>query len=128
MRKKRQSGFTLMELTVALAVLLAMAMMTAMSATSYKSWMDGKKAGDALRQIDTAQRLYFSDNPDDSLAALTQAKLLPYLQGNTWPVMPSVKSVATTINFNVSPPVALKGGATYDPSPSTTDGVWDVGK
>ena len=127
-KTRRMNGFTLIEITFAISILLAMATVTALSATQYQKWMDGKRAADALWQVDAAQRLYFSDYPDDSLASLTQTKLLPYLSGNVWPAMPPVSGSATTINLNASPPVATRGGATYDPSPSPTDGVWDVGK
>jgi hypothetical protein len=33
-----------------------------------------------------------------------------------------------TINCTVFPPVAVLNGATYDPSGSPTDGLWDVGQ
>jgi hypothetical protein len=49
------------------------------------------------------------------------------MPNGTWPILPSVGAVVPTINCTVFPPVAVLSGATYDPSGSTTDGLWDVG-
>jgi len=120
----KRRAFTLIEVAAVIAVLLVLAAVTTLGIEQYLSWRDGQLAGDILRQVDAAQRLYFADNPSDSLAALTTAKLLPYMPTASWPTLP----LSATIDCTTSPPRALLGGAPYDPSPSTTDGIWDVGK
>jgi hypothetical protein len=80
-----------------------------------------------LRSVKAAQLMYLADNPATPVTNLTQALLLPYMPNGYWPTLPSVNGVVPTINCTVFPPVAVLGGVTYDPSGSTTDGLWDVG-
>jgi hypothetical protein len=82
--------------------------------------------------------MYLSDNPSTPVANLTQAELLPYLPNGlvngqlnplAWPTLPSVNGQAPTIDCTQFPPVAVLGNVKpYDPSGSTTDGLWDVGQ
>ena len=124
----RAGGFTVVEMTVVIAVILVLAAVASLSVKPYFAYRDGRAAGEMLRAVKAAQLMYLSDNPATTVAALTQAELLPYMPNGTWPTLPIVGAVYPTINFNVFPPVAVLAGVTYDPSATTTDGLWDVGQ
>jgi prepilin-type N-terminal cleavage/methylation domain-containing protein len=127
-RDFRASGFTLVEMTVAIAVILVLVGIASLGIKPYYAFRDGRAAGEMLRSVKAAQLMYLSDNPSTAVTALTQALLTPYMPNGSWPTLPLVGAVQPTINCTVFPPVALLSGATYDPSGSTTDGLWDVGK
>ena len=126
-RDFRANGFTLVEMTVTIAVILVLAGAASLGVKPYYAFRDGRAAGEMLRAVKAAQLMYLSDNPATAVTALTQAELLPYMPNGTWPTLPTVGTVVPTINCTVFPPVALLSGVTYDPSGSTTDGLWDVG-
>ena len=121
-------GFTLIELTVTIAVILVLAGIVGINVGPYTAYRDGRIAGEALRSVKAAQLLYLADNPSTPITTLTQAILLPYLPNGAWPALPSVGTQTPTILCNQFPPVATLGTTAYDPSPTTTDGLWDVGK
>jgi type II secretory pathway pseudopilin PulG len=123
-----KSGFTLVELTVVIAVIIVLVSVASLAAKPYYAFRDGRTAGEMLRAVKAAQLLYLSDNPSTAVTALTQTLLLPYMPNGTWPTLPMVGAVTPTINCTQFPPVALLSGVTYDPSGSTTDGLWDVGQ
>jgi prepilin-type N-terminal cleavage/methylation domain-containing protein len=125
---RRIGGFTLVELSVTIAVMLVLAGIVGISVGPYAAYRDGRSAGEMLRSVKAAQLLYLADNPSTPIANLTQANLLQYMPNGTWPILPKVSGVAPTINCAVFPPRAVLAGAAYDPSPTTTDGLWDVGK
>ena len=128
-KRLRASGFTLVELSVAIAVILVLVGAAALGIKPYYTFRDGRTAGEALRTVKAAQLMYLADNPSTPVASLTQALLVPYMPNGAWPPpLPSVGGVVPTINCTVFPPVAVLGGATYDPSATTTDGLWDVGQ
>ena len=126
-RDSRARGFTLVELTVAIAVILVLVGAVSLAVKPYYAFRDGRAAGEMLRSVKAAQLMYLSDYPSTAVTALTPALLLPYMPNGTWPILPSVGAVVPTINCTVFPPVAVLSGATYNPSGSTTDGLWDVG-
>ena len=122
------SAFTLVEMSVVIAVILLLAGAAAsLSIKPYLAYRDGRAAGEMVRSVKAAQLMYLSDNPSTQVANLTQALLLPYMPNGAWPTLPLVNNVQPTINCTVFPPVAVLNGNPYDPSPSTTDGLWDVG-
>lgn len=127
------SGTTLVELSVVITMLLLLASMVVMGITPYLAYRDGRRAGEALRSVYAAQMSYLSDNPGVDLTSLTPAdataRIVPYLpNGAALPVLPSVNGVTPQILVNRIPPVASLDGLTpYDPSASTTDGLWDIG-
>jgi prepilin-type N-terminal cleavage/methylation domain-containing protein len=127
-RDFRARGFTLVELTVAIAVILILAGAVSLAIKPYYAFRDGRDAGEKLRAVKAAQLMYLSDNPSTAVTALTPALLLPYMPNGTWPTLPLVGTVAPTINCTVFPPVAVLSGVTYNPGGSTTDGLWDVGQ
>jgi prepilin-type N-terminal cleavage/methylation domain-containing protein len=122
-----KSGFTLIELSITIAVILILAGAASLGIKPYYAFRDGRAAGEMLRSVKAAQLMYLSDNPSTAVTALTQALLLPYMPNGTWPTLPSVGAVVPTINCAQFPPVAVLSGTTYDPSGSPTDGLWDVG-
>jgi type II secretory pathway pseudopilin PulG len=127
------SGVTLAELTIVIAVLLLLTSIVVIGTTPYIAYRNGRQAGEALRSVYAAQMSYLSDNPGVNLTSLTPAaaaaNILPYLpNGASLPVLPSVNGVTPQILANRIPPVAsLDGINPYDPSGSTTDGLWDIG-
>jgi prepilin-type N-terminal cleavage/methylation domain-containing protein len=125
-RSKR--GFTLVEMTVAISVVLVLAGVGSLAVKPYYDYRDGRTAGEMLRAVKAAQLMYLSDNPSTAVTALTQTLLLPYMPNGTWPTLPSVGAAVPTINCAVFPPVAVLGGAPYDPSATASDGLWDVGQ
>ncbi|MCW1924138.1 prepilin-type N-terminal cleavage/methylation domain-containing protein [Luteolibacter arcticus] len=131
-------GFTLLEMTLVISVLLLLITVGLKSTSAFKTWRLAREAGDTLRNVYVAQRTYLADNPTTPVTSLTHALLLPYIQ-NGPAVFPTAKSLTNT-NLNVfvgvSPPfltaTATTSGAVpparYDPSGSTTDSLWDVGE
>src|SRR5260370_11398674 len=112
--------------TCALPIFLAG--IVSISVQPFIAYRDGRAAGEALRSVKAAQLLYLADYPATPVNSLTQALLLPYMPNGAWPTLPKVGTQTPTINCTVFPPVAVLGGGTYDPSGSSTDGLWDVGK
>ena len=127
----RLRAFTLVELTVVIMILLALAGIGLYGSGAIKTWRLGREASEVLRSVYTAQRLYLSDNPTVAVTALTDELLIPYLP-NRAAAMPTVKSLTgttLTIKVTVFPPVVNNGsGVAYDPSGSTKDSLWDVGE
>jgi prepilin-type N-terminal cleavage/methylation domain-containing protein len=124
----RTRGFTLVEMTVVIAVILVLVGVASLAVKPYFAFRDGRAAGEALRAVKAAQLMYLSDNPSTAVTGLTQALLLPYMPNATWPTLPMVGTVQPTISCTVFPPVAVLGAINpYDPSATTTDGLWDVG-
>ena len=116
-----------MELSVTIAVILVLIGIASLGIQPYLAYRDGRAAGEMLRSVKAAQLMYLSDNPSTPVASLNQGLLLPYMPNGTWPTLPTVGAVVPTIDCTVFPPVAVLSGTPYDPSGSTTDGLWDVG-
>jgi len=125
---RAEAGFTLVELSVVIGVLILLAGAASLAIGPYIAYRDGRSAGESLRAVKAAQLMYLADNPTTAVNTLTQAMLLPYMPNGSWPVLPKVGGQTPTINCAVFPPVAVLGGANYDPSGSLTDGLWDVGQ
>lgn len=117
------SGFTLVEMTVVIAVILVLVGAASLGLRPYYAYRDGRDAGEKLRSVKAAQLMFLADNPSTPVTSLTQALLLPYMPNGTWPTLPSINNTVPTINCTVFPPVA----SITDPSGSPTDGIWDVG-
>jgi type II secretory pathway pseudopilin PulG len=127
-RKNRSTrGTTLVELSIVIAVIILLTSIGSISAGAFIAYRDGRKAGEALRAVKAAQLMYLADNPATPVNTLTQNMLQPYMPNGAWPTLPKVGTQTPTINCAVFPPVALLSGNNYDPSGSTTDGLWDVG-
>ncbi|WP_018970716.1 type II secretion system protein [Rubritalea marina] len=123
-----KNGLTLIELTVVISIILVMLSTVLISVTAYRDWQEGIEAGETLKGVYQAQRLFLADNPTTNVGTITNADIIPYLPDSFGGVMPTVTGldgVVYAITVNVSPPIIT--GYT-DPSGSTDDGQWDAGK
>lgn len=131
-----RKGFTLLELSLVIGVLITLICITMYSTKSLSEWRLGRDASEKLRAAYVAQRNFLADNPTVQVNTLTHALLNPYLPNtynNTMPTATSLTGAVLHVRVNVSPPymTATAGGtsgARYDPSGSTTDSLWDVGQ
>jgi prepilin-type N-terminal cleavage/methylation domain-containing protein len=124
-------GFTLIELTVVIVVLLSLMQTGFFVSRKINEWKLGRDAAETLRTVYTAQRLYLADNPTVSVNSLTATLLIPYLpnQATTIPTVKSLTGADLPIIVNVYPPVVNDGsGVAYDPSGNSKDSLWDVGE
>lgn len=122
---------TLIEMTVVLCILLALIGTSLMATNKISEWKKGRDAGETLRTVYAAQRMFLADNPAVAVTAITPAQLIPYLP-NKAVAMPTVTSLTgqqLAIKVDVSPPVVNNGGGVaYDPSKKSADNLWDVGE
>lgn len=125
---RSKGGFTLVEMSVTIAIILVLIGGASLGIQPYLAYRDGRASGEMLSAVKAAQLMYLSDYPSTPVTSLTQALILPYMPHGTWPTLPLVNGVAPTINCAVFPPVAVLGGTIYDPSGSPTDGLWDAGQ
>ncbi|MCP5533347.1 MAG: type II secretion system protein [Akkermansiaceae bacterium] len=128
---RRPGAFTLLEMTIVIMVLLALISTGLFVNNKMDEWKLGKQAGETLRTVYAAQRMYLADNPTAAVSSITNAKIIPYLpnQATTMPKVTSLVGTQLNILVNVSPPVINGGsGVTYDPSGSSNDSLWDVGE
>lgn len=124
-------GVTLLEMTIVIMVLLGLIGIGMYSTRGIDTLKLGRTAGETLRTVHTAQRMFLADNPTTLVANITAARILPYLPGQptTMPTVKSLEGATLGVLVNQSPPVINNGsGARYDPSGSTTDSLWDVGE
>jgi prepilin-type N-terminal cleavage/methylation domain-containing protein len=124
---RARGGFTLVEMSVTIAIILVLVGGASLGIQPYLAYRDGRASGEMLRAVKAAQLMYLSDYPSTPVTSLTQALILPYIPHGRWPTLPSVNGVAPTINCAVFPPIAVLGGTPYDPSGSPTDDLWDAG-
>jgi prepilin-type N-terminal cleavage/methylation domain-containing protein len=129
----RASGFTLVELSVTIALIILLAGAASLGIKPYYAYRDGRAAGEALRSVKAAQLMFLADHPSTLVSALTPdanptTGLYPYMPNGTWPTLPLVGNAQPTIDCTQFPPKAALSGAPYDPSGSPTDGLWDVGQ
>jgi prepilin-type N-terminal cleavage/methylation domain-containing protein len=122
-------GLTLIEITLVIAIMLALASIVTYSASSITEWRKARTAGEQLKAVYIAQKSYMADHPTKTPSSLTSSNIIPYLPGNPGS-LPSTKSLDDedlTINISLMPPVFELGGSTYDPSDTAEDGLWDAG-
>ena len=136
LEKAFKCGVTLIEMTVVILVLLLLIGASITSISGYNQFRDGTAAAQVLRNVYNAQRTFLSENPTVPVDTLTPANILPYLSetaddGSGNIVFPTVTEdgITYTPDVSVTPPVYLDpDGDVFDPSPSTSDGLWDVGE
>jgi type II secretory pathway pseudopilin PulG len=127
----RGGGFTLLEMTIVILVLLSLVGMVSFSTGAINDWQAGRTASETLRSAYVAQRTYLADHPTTPVSSLTQANLLPYLpmERATFPQIEGLDGTMRNIKVDVSPPVIVDGaGVVYDPSGKDNDSLWDVGE
>ncbi len=124
------AGFTLLEISMVLALLLALIAVVGLSTQYIQNWKRAKDGSLALQAIYEAPRAFMADHPTSDIAIVTSAQLVPYLpQG--WTVVPpgiGLDNETLTADFHQMPPKWTYGSGVYDPSASSTDGLWDVGE
>jgi len=122
---------TLIELTVVLCILMTLIGTSMMVSTKISDWRRGRDAGETLRTVYAAQRMFLADNPAVAVTAITPERLIPYLP-NRAVAMPTITSLTgqqLPIRITVSPPVVNDGTPNgYDPSKKPADNLWDVGE
>ena len=125
-------GFTLLEVTTVIVILLIFMRLGLYSSSKIDQWKLGRNASETLRSVHTAQRMYLADNPTVNVTTLTSAMILPYLPPGNVATMPTVRSLTganLSITITVSPPIINNGaGVAYDPSGKTNDSLWDIGE
>ena len=125
------TGFTLLEMTVVIMVLIALISTGLVVNRKMDEWKLGRAASETLRQVYSAQRMFLGENPTRLVSSITNEDVIPYLPSNAT-AMPTVKSLTGAqlpILVNVSPPVINAGsGVAYDPSGDNRDQLWDVGE
>jgi prepilin-type N-terminal cleavage/methylation domain-containing protein len=124
-------GFTLLEMTVVIMVLIALISTGLFVTRRMDDWRLGREASETLRQVYSAQRMFLADNPTRLVSSIVANDVVPYLSSgaSTLPTVKSLTSTNLSIIVNVSPPVINAGsGVTYDPSGSNRDSLWDVGE
>ena len=126
-----KNGFTLVEMTVVIMVMMTLMGTGLYVSSQFGNWQLGRTASEDLRSVYAAQRQFLADNPTASVATITTGQIIPYLT-NRAVAIPTVKSIeGNTLNIrvNVSPPNINDGtGGIYDPSSTSADSLWDVGQ
>lgn len=123
-------GFSLVEISLVIALLLALSTFAGLTVTSVRNWQRGKDAALSLQAVFAAQRAYLADHPTANIALVSSAQLQAYLPEG-WSAMPSftgLENEAITLDHTAMPPRLYANGAVYDPSGKTDDGLWDTGK
>lgn len=127
--RSRERGLSLIEITLVIGLMLALASIITYSISSMTDWKQGRAASEKLKSVYIAQKSYLADHPTSSYATLSSNDLIPYLPGSPG-ALPTQKSLAgedLALNFRVMPPQFQIGTTGYDPSDGPTDGLWDVG-
>jgi prepilin-type N-terminal cleavage/methylation domain-containing protein len=129
--KRELKGFTLVEMSLVLFLLVALMSTGLYFSTAVNDWKAGRTASETLRSVYVAQRTYLADHPTTPVSSLTENLLRPYLPNtpSTFPKIQGLDGVVRSIKVTVSPPVIINGsGGTYDPSGKPKDSLWDVGE
>lgn len=129
-RRFHPHGFSLVEISLVIALLLALSTFAGLTVTSVRNWQRGKDAGLSLQAVFAAQRAYLADHPTANIALVSSAQIEAYLPEG-WSTMPSftgLENEAITLDHTVMPPRLYANGAVYDPSGKMDDGLWDTGK
>lgn len=125
----RHGGFSLVEVTLVIGLMLGLAAVVIYSVSSINDWRRGREAAEKLRSVYIAQKSYLADHPAKDRSTLTAEELIPYLPGNAnaLPTHAGLAGESLTLDFKSMPPVFRNGSNAYDPSGSNSDGLWDVG-
>ena len=106
-------------MTIVILVILTLIGVGSFSSKKIAEWKLGREAGEVLRSVHAAQRMFLADRPTTLVSEITANDLLPYMPNGTTSI-PTVESLEGTqlgIIVNRNPPVVDQGGGTvYDPS------------
>lgn len=128
-RPASRRGYTLIEVTLVIGIMLTLAGVVTYSITSMIDWQKGRAAAELLKGVYVAQKGYLADHPTKDKTDFTEERLIPYLPGQLG-ALPTAKSLEGTtlqLDFSQMPPSFQQSGTDYDPSGSSDDGLWDVG-
>ncbi len=92
---RARGGFTLVEMSVTIAMILVLVGGASLGIQPYLAYRDGRASGEMLRSVKAAQLMYLSDYPSTPVTSLTQALILPYMPNGTWPILPVGKRCST---------------------------------
>ncbi len=120
---------TLIEITLVMGLMLALASIITYSISSMSDWKKGRSAAEKLKSVYVAQKSYLADHPTSSFSTLTATQLVPYLPGRpgAMPTQKSLTDQSLTIDVTEMPPIFTLSSSAYDPSDSDSDSLWDVG-
>lgn len=129
-KTNRNGGFTLIEISLVIGLLLGLAAFAGMNVAAVRDWQRGKDASVSLQAVFAAQRAYLSDHPTADIAEVSSEQLQVYLpQGwSTMPVVTSLGGDTLTVDHTFMPPRLMLGSSVYDPSLKGSDGLWDAGQ
>ncbi|MEN3943759.1 type II secretion system protein [Prosthecobacter sp. SYSU 5D2] len=124
-----RSGFSLIEISLVIGLLLGLAAFATMNVTAVRDWQRGKDAAVSIQAVFSAQRAYMSDHPTADIADVSAAELQAYLPEGWSSIPTAISLTGETLNLNhtVMPPQWRLGSTAYDPSGSGNDGLWDAG-
>jgi type II secretory pathway pseudopilin PulG len=77
-RFQPSNGFTLVEMTVVIMVLITLLGTGLFVSKQYGNWQLGRAASEELHTLYSAQRIYLPDNPTAVIANITPAQIIPY--------------------------------------------------
>lgn len=129
-KRSHSKGFSLIELTVVISIMLLLTGATFLGVKAYSNWQKGLDAGESLKKIYTAQKLYLAQHPTKAVTSITEADVINYMpDGSTaLPTAEGLDGETLTIDVTTSPPVFNNGADVYDPSGNLNDNLWDTGK
>jgi len=123
----QRKGVTLIELSLVIGIILILVSISSIGISSYRNWEKGLAAGEDLKAVYQAQKLFLADNPTSAVADITQTDIIAYLPNGLLEI-PQVKGLDGSprdIIYTVSPPI-IDGN--YDPSPPGDNSLWDAGQ
>lgn len=125
----RCRGLTLVEISLVIGIMLALASVVTYSISSMTNWQKGRTAAESLKAVYVAQKGYLADHPTHDPSHFTQERLLPYLPGRpgAFPEAEDLDGGELQLNFETMPPTWQRSGNDYDPSDKSDDGLWDIG-
>ena len=126
----RAAGFTLLEISLVIALMLSLSMLAGVTIQSIQEWNKAKTAALSLQAVYAAQRSYLADHPTTDIQNVSSSDLAPYLPEG-WSTMPTavgLEDESLTVNHKVMPPYLTAGTSRYDPSKTQSDGLWDAGQ
>lgn len=128
--RRRQAGFSLVEISLVISLMLGLAAIVGFNIAAMQAWQAGKTASLNLQAVYAAQRSYMADHPSADMATVPKEQLQGYLPDgwSTFPVFVSLDYDALELDHTTMPPRLYLSGTLYDPSDSTSDGLWDVGQ
>ena len=123
----KRNGITLIELSLVIGIILVLISTSTIGIKTYKNWQKGLAAGEDLKAVYQAQKLFLADNPTTIVSAIKASDITPYLPNGmaAIPTITDLSGDSRSIIITNSPPT-ISGG--YDPSPPNDNSIWDAGK